>query len=147
MKATEISLSALDVEWRRLEVIAQNLANSSTVRSADGSVYKARHLISGPRGDFKAMLETGSAGSAVSSSQLQGVQVYGIEVDERIPRYVYDPQNPQADADGMVPLSDVNEAAEMTALIKTARAYEANLVALNIAKQMYAKALEIGRAG
>lgn len=145
MKATEISLSALDVEWRRLEVIAQNLANASTTRTADGGVYRSHYLVSGPKGDFRAMLDRGDAGTAVPAASLQGVEVYSIAVDDRIPRFVYDPDNPQADADGMVPLPDVDQAGQMTQMIKTARVYEANLVALNIARQMYAKALELGK--
>jgi flagellar basal-body rod protein FlgC len=147
MKATEISLSALDVEWRRLEIIAQNLANASSTRAVDGSVYRSRYLVSGPKADFRALLETGNAGKNVAAQSLQGVEVYSIETDDRIPRFVYDPENPQANADGMVPLPDVDEAGQMTQMIRTARVYEANLVALNIARQMYGKALELGKNG
>jgi len=146
VKAAEISLSALDVEWRRIEIIAQNLANANTTRTADGSVYRPRHLISGPAGDFRAMLDATHAAEPTAASGLRGVAVYGIEFQNRPSRYVYDPDSAEADARGMVSLPNVDEAREMTSLIKTERAYEANLAALNIARQMYAKALELGKA-
>lgn len=143
MKASEISLSALDVEWRRLEVIAQNLANVNTARTADGGVYRAQHLISGPRGNFGAMLDENKGSTGTPS--LQGVAVYGIEDVAAAPRLVYEPKNPQADADGFVTYPAVDQAEQMTLMVKTARVYEANIVAMNAARQMYAKALELGR--
>lgn len=56
MQAMEISRTGLEVEWRRLEVIAQNLANVSTTRTAAGGPYRAMRLVSGPRGAFAKMM-------------------------------------------------------------------------------------------
>lgn len=147
MKAAEISLTALDVEWRRLEVVANNLANANTVRTADGGVFRAQHLISGPRGAFEAMLDRDDGKNGPSTAALQGVRVYGIDATTAVPRMVYEPQNPQADADGYVAYPAIDQAEQMTLMVKTARVYEANIVAMNAARQMYAKALELGRQG
>jgi len=144
MKAAEISLTGLDVEWRRLEVIANNLANANTVRTADGGIFRAQHLISGPAGSFGSMLEGNDSASSPTST-LQGVRVYGIEANNVAPRMVYEPQNPDADADGFVAYPAIDQAEQMTLMVKTARVYEANIVAMNTARQMYAKALELGR--
>ena len=38
MESMAISRTALDVEWQRLQVIASNLANANTTRTADGGV-------------------------------------------------------------------------------------------------------------
>ena len=57
----------------------------------------------------------------------------------------YDPSNPDADADGYVMMPNVNSAEEMVDLMAATRAYEANITALNIAKSMAMKALEIGK--
>lgn len=141
MQAMEISRTGLDVEWRRLEVIAQNIANVNTVRTAGGEPYRAMRLLSGPRSDFARLL------GAPDSGELQGVVAYGVEPVAAPPRRVHDPQHPQADADGFVTYPAVDQAGEMTLLIKTARAYEANIVVLNAARQMYAKATEIGKRG
>lgn len=147
MQAMEISLTGLDVEWRRLEVIAQNLANAGTVRTASGTPYRAQQLISGPKGDFQALLEGGDGHAPTGAKVLQGVAVYGIDAVNAPPRQVYEPDNPQADADGFVAYPNIDQAGQMTLMVKTARIYEANMVALNAARQMYGKALELGRQG
>lgn len=143
MHAMEISRTGLDIEWRRLEVISENLANASTVRTAGGERYQPRHLTSGPKSDFASYLNR-NAKSAGKAERLDGVMVYGIEADQTPPRMVHEPDNPQADADGFVSYPGTNQAAEMVLMAKTARAYEANIVAMNAARQMYAKALELG---
>ena len=140
MKAMEISRTGLDVEWRRLEVIAQNIANANTARTALGETYRPMRLVSGPKAGFGAYLGKDGAGQS-----LDGVAVYGVEPMNLPPRTVYEPANPQADAKGFVSYPGLDQAGEMTLMLKTARAYEANVVAMNMARQMYSKALELGR--
>ena len=139
MKAMEISLSGLDVEWRRLEIIADNLANVNTVRTADGGPYRAMRLLSGPKTSFEGQL-------GAESSKLNGVTVYGVEPVSGPPRKVHEPGNPMADADGNVAYPDIDHSAEMVLMVKTSRAYEANLVAMNAAREMYVKSLDMGRS-
>ena len=141
MHAMEISRSGLDVEWRRLEVIAENIANFSTARTAGGEPYRAQRLVSGPRADFARLM----GGDGLAAQGLSGVMVYGVEPTQTPPRKVYDPENPNADNDGNVTYPGLDQAGEMTLMIKTARVYEANVVALNLARQMYSKALDIGK--
>lgn len=140
MNPMEISRTALDVEWRRLEVIAQNIANASTTLDGSGAPYRAMRLLSGPRGDFAAILN-----GTNKQPNLQGVSVYSIEPQNIPPRRVYEPAHPQADAEGYVSYPGFDHAAEMALMVKTSRAYEANVVALNTARGMYSKALEIGK--
>lgn len=141
MRAMEISRTGLEVEWRRLEVIAENLANAQTVHTAAGEAYRPRHLVSGPIGNFSSFLESSRAGSG---GRPGGVMVYGIESTNAAPRIVHEPGNPEADANGDVTYPGIDQASEMTMLVRTARAYQANMVALNAARQMYGKALELG---
>jgi len=140
MQAMEISRSALDVEWQRLQVIAQNLANMNSTRTASGDPVRAMRLLSGPRGDFASMMK-----GNVAPSALRGVEVLGLEATANGFRRVYDPHHPHADAQGFVTYPDVDHAGEMTLMIKTSRIYEANLTAINLAHQMYTRALELGR--
>lgn len=140
MQAAQISLTALDVEWRRLDVIAQNLANIGTIKTAKGEPYRAMRLLSGPRADFKMLMAPGGGANSLS-----GVAVYGVEPQNLPPRQVYEPGNPQADEHGLVSYPGLDQAQEMTLMIKTERAYEANVVALNTARQMYLRAMEVGR--
>ncbi len=137
MEAMAISRSGLDVEWQRLQLIAQNLANMGTSRTASSEGYAPLRMITGPRGEFANLL----------SGQHGGVQVKSIEAMRGQVRRAHEPGNPHADVNGFVTYPDIDQASEMTMMIKTARAYEANLVALGIAQQMYSKALEFGRTG
>lgn len=140
MRAVEISKSGLDVEWRRLEVIAQNLANMNSTRAENGDVFQPQRLVSGPDRNFKSLLAGGS-----SLQPPSGVRVMGIEAQSGGIRKTYDPSHPHADPDGFVSYPNVDHASEMTLMIKTSRSYEANLVAISIAQSMYSKALDFGR--
>ena len=140
MDAQKISLSALDVEWRRLEVIAQNLANMNSTRTESGDVYHPMRLVSGPGSSFSELL-----GSASGANEPTGVHVVAIEETPDGLKRTYDPKHPHADADGFVTTPNVDHASEMALMVKTARVYEANLAAVRIAQSMYSKALEIGK--
>jgi flagellar basal-body rod protein FlgC len=123
MRAMEISRSGLDVEWQRLQVIAQNLANMNTSRTGSGEPFQPMRLVSGP----------------------QGTRVLGVEAMPGNGRRVHEPNHPHADAEGFVTYPDIDHAGEMMLLMRASRTYEANLTALNMAQQMYSKALELGR--
>lgn len=139
MEAMEISRSGLDVEWQRLQVIAANIANMNTTRTADGGAYAARRLVSGPVEGFRALV-----GSAQQGAR-RGVTVYDIATSNAATRRVYDPSHPHADEAGFISLPAISQAEEMSLMIKTQRSYEANLVALSAAQQMYSAALQVGR--
>lgn len=143
MQAMEISRTALDVEWRRLEVIAANLANANVARVAGGPLFQVRHLLTGPSNEFAAHLD--KTGGGLNVSTLSGVAVQGLAQDKEPPRLVHEPGNPNANAAGFVEYPAIDRAHEMVLMVKTARAYEANIVAMNTARQMYSKALELGR--
>ncbi len=134
-----ISRSALDVEWQRMQVIAQNLANENTSRVAGGGTYRPLRLVSGPERGFPALLRQDGA------AEPGGDKVLGVEVAAGQARRVRDPSHPDADATGYVAYPAVDHAAEMALLVKTARVYEGNLTALALAQQMNMRALEIGK--
>jgi len=140
MEAMEISMSGLDVEWKRLQVIAQNIANINTSRTADGGVYAPQRLVSGPDVSFEVVLK-----NSTSISEPTGVRVYNVEQMSSDLRRSFDPDHPHADAEGFVAYPGVDHASEMALMIQTSRAYEANLTAMSIARQMYTSALEMGR--
>lgn len=138
MQASEISRTGLDVEWQRLQVIAQNLANANTSRTAAGTPYRPLRLVSGPSTtDFRQLMR---------SDAPRGVTVLGIEAMPGGVRRVHEPGHPHADVEGFVSYPEFSQASEMALLIRTSRAYEANLTAMGIAQQMYARALDLGKA-
>jgi flagellar basal-body rod protein FlgC len=76
----------------------------------------------------------------------EGVRVTGILPDPAAAKPVYDPGHPDADARGYVAMPNINLVNEMVDMISATRAYEANVAAINSAKSMALKALDIGRA-
>ncbi len=136
----EISRSGMDVEWRRVEVVAQNIANLGTSAPDDAGVYRPLQLVATPRGasGFSAALAQRGA------SALQGVQVLGVQPQALAPRLVHEPGHPHADAAGMVRYPAVDQVSEVTTMMKAVRTYEANVAMLNAGRSMFIKALEIG---
>lgn len=130
-----ISRTALDVEWQRLQIIAQNLANENTTRVGESGSYRPLRLVSGPDASFADMVD----GDGVQRAAV-GVRVLGVEEMAAGVRRVQDPSHPHADEQGFVTYPDLDRAAEMTLLIRTSRIYEANLTAMTIAQQMYMRA-------
>jgi len=112
----------------------------NTTRNEAGDVYKPRRLLSGPDVSFKQLMSSGTY-----TQPPAGVQVLGLETLSGDVRQVHEPDHPHANADGFVSYPDINHASEMTMMIKTSRAYEANLTAISIAQQMYSRALDMGR--
>jgi flagellar basal-body rod protein FlgC len=75
----------------------------------------------------------------------RGVMVYDIAVVNGGTRQTFDPSHPHADENGYVTIPAVSQADEMSLMIQTTRSYEANLVAMAAAQQMYSSALQVGR--
>ncbi len=142
MEAIAISRSGLDVEWQRLQIIATNIANINTTRTANGGTYSAQRLVSGPVADFGAELR-GDADAADNPER--GVMVYQITDTASGTRQVFNPEHPHADENGFVSYPAISQAEEMSLLVKTQRAYQANLVALSAAQRMFSSALQVGR--
>lgn len=130
----DISASGLSAQRLRMDTIANNLANVNTTRTERGGPYRRQMPVFQAREDFAARM-----------TRLQGVRAVAIVEDTDPPRLVYDPAHPDADADGYVRMPNVNVVTEMVDMISASRAYEANIAALNAAKAMAMKALEIGR--
>jgi flagellar basal-body rod protein FlgC len=126
-----ISASGLTAERLRMDVISNNIANSQTIRTAEGAPYQRQRVIFRPNGSQTA----GTAGN--------GVIVAGIIADDRPGNVVHDPDHPDADAQGDVTYPNVDIATEMVDLMSARRAYQANIVALQAAKEMAARALQI----
>jgi flagellar basal-body rod protein FlgC len=133
--ALDISASGLVAERTRMDVTSQNLAN------AQSTGYRRQDVVLRQAGGgFASVL-----GQAIGSSGGRGVEVAEVVTDQNPQRRIYDPGHPDADAQGYVELPNVNSVTEMTDLISASRAYEANVTALQTAKQMFSKTLELLR--
>ena len=127
----DISASGMAADRLRMQVIAENLANANSTQGADGQPYRRKSVTLQEAPSFESVLG--------------GVEATGIVQDPRPGRRVYDPANPDADAQGYVTLPNVDTVTEMVDLITAQRGYDANVQALNAAKQMFQKALELLR--
>lgn len=132
----DVTAGALNAQKTRLDVVAQNIANAQTTRTANGTAYQ-RQIVS-----FESELVRRSGGTGAS---LQSVRVASIGVDRTPGQQVYNPQHPDAGPDGLVTMPNVNLSYEMVDLITASRAYEANLSVVKNAKQMALKTLQIGK--
>ena len=140
----DISASALSAERLRMDVTAENLANAQTTRGANGQPYRRKEVVlQEAPGSFGASLSHAMGSGAGSSGG--GVQVAGVVQDSSPLKRVYDPGHPDADAQGYVSMPNVDTVTEMVDLISASRAYEANVTAMNAAKQMFARTLELLR--
>jgi len=142
LTAMQISGSALKAERARLNISAMNLANANTTRTIEGGPYKAKSVV------FAAKpLEGVNFEDALNSTteRLRKVEVVKVVEDKAPFKEVYDPSHPDADEQGIVRMPNVNVAEQMVDMMSARRAYEANVTALDSAKSMALKALDIGR--
>ncbi len=132
----DVSASALTAQKTRLDVVAQNIANAQTTRTASGGPYQ-RQVVSF---ETELLRSQGAEGSS-----LQSVRVAQVTTDHTPGQQVYNPQHPDAGADGMVTMPNVNLSQEMVDLITASRTYEANLSVVKNARQMAMRTLDIGK--
>ena len=140
-----ISASGMSADRLRMDVVSENLANADTTQGADGQPYQRKEVVLQEIGgsSFAQQLAGAQAGVPDSQSVGDGVEVVGIVNDQSPPREEYDPGNPDANAQGYVSLPNVNPVTEMVDLITASRGYEANVQAMDAAKQMFSKTLDL----
>lgn len=137
------SFSGLHAQRIRLNVIASNLANASTTQTPGGGPYKPQHVIFAAQPNlspFERLL-----GSQSSTSGVSEVRVVDVIQNPEGVRLEHDPSHPDANESGYVAYPDINVVQEMVDLLATTRAYEANITAINAAKDMAVRALQIGQ--
>ena len=138
--AIRASGSALNAERTRIEVAVSNLANAGSTRSANGQPYRRRDVI------LSAASSSNAFDTTLGSMSATGVKVAGIVEDTQPFQQVYDPSHPDADPKtGMVQLPNVNAEEEVVDMLQAARAYQANLAAVNVIRDMVNKSLELGK--
>jgi flagellar basal-body rod protein FlgC len=131
-----------------MDVIANNLANANTTRTAGGGPFVRQEVVLSQRGVLPggarraSFASFGEFGAAPSGG---GVEVAAIAADATRPRMVYDPGHPDANGQGYVAMPNVNPVTEMTDLITATRAYEANVTAIQAIKGEARQALDVLR--
>jgi len=137
--AFQISASGMAVEKMRLDVTAANIANMNSAAPSASQVYRPLRVIA-----REAPLNFAQQFGQLVALQGGGVEITSVEPQAVAPRMVHEPGHPYADAQGFVAYPGVNHTAEMMNMNTALRAYEANVAAMNAAKTMAARALDIG---
>jgi flagellar basal-body rod protein FlgC len=135
-----VSASGMTATRLQMDVVAENLANADSTGGPNGPYQRKEVVLQQASPTFADAL-----GSATGSpSQLgEGVEVAGVVNDTTPGQQVYNPTSPDADAKGYVTMPNVSPVTEMVDLITASRSYEANVQALDAAKQMFTRTLDI----
>jgi len=154
----DASGQAMQAERVRAEVVAANMANAETTRTAAGGPYRRQHVVfAADAGDTRfldsiaGMARGTSAFSRGASSPgdvavAPGVRIAQVVEDPSPPLRRYDPGHPDAGPDGYVEYPDINPIAEMVDLMGATRAYGLNSSAVQAEKGMISSALEIAKS-
>jgi flagellar basal-body rod protein FlgC len=135
--AIAASASALNAERVRLEVAVSNLANAESTRGPDGQPYRRRDVVleSAPQ----------TFDEALGKASATGVKVAAIVEDQSPFKRRYDPAHPDADSTGFVAMPNVDTPEEMVNMLSASRAYQANLTAIGLLRELVQKSLELGK--
>lgn len=142
-QAFNISASGMTAERFRMDTIAENIANVNTTRTEDGTPYRRKMVTFAEKGVTPFTDYYQSARARLAGN---GVKVVSVTEDYETEFIMeYDPSNPDADENGYVAYPNVNTVTEMTNLIDSSRAYEANTTAFQAEKTIAQSGLSIGK--
>lgn len=158
--AIEISASGMTVQRKKMDAVAQNIANVDTARTPEGTPYRRRRVIvsegnsgssfqaSMTRAHNKLFKTHANHISGVARSLSNGPALSPASAEEVIDpasgfRQVYDPSHPEANDEGYVELPDIEIINEMVDMIAANRAYEANIAVVTSSKRMINETLDI----
>jgi flagellar basal-body rod protein FlgC len=142
----QIAAQGMSAQRERLETAAANLANANTTRTSEGGAYRRRDVVL----ESVAMNQTASSfesafGDAALDLQTPAQGVRATTIISQTPGAMrYQPNHPDADANGYVTMPDVDPLEETVNMLSAARAFEANATAFNTAKEMARASLKLG---
>lgn len=157
-----ISAKGMSIQKKRMDIVAENIANTNTTKTENGTPYKRKYLIveseGGFQGKFNAAsnsvemkMNTSRAGHIASTGTTGSNRGPAPEVnfemeinrDLRQGELIFMPDHPDADKEGYVEMPNVDVITEMIDMISSTRNYDANVTAFNATKQLYRDSLEI----
>jgi len=135
----KIAASGLEAQRARLELIASNLANAQTTRTAEGGPYRRQLAV------FAAKSVEGGGFADAFDQAARGAQIIDARSDPRPPVMRYEPGHPDANPEGYVAYPNIDPAEEMVDMLSAVRSYEANVNVVKTARQMNESALSMIR--
>jgi len=140
LRALSVSASGMEAQRARAELLAENIANAETTRTAEGGPYRRKDAV------FTSTTVTSPFSSQFHSAlEGVGVRVAQVVVDQRDPERRYLPGHPDADKDGYVAFPRSSPAEDMVDLLNASRGYQANVAAVSAVKDMIQRSLDLLR--
>ncbi len=143
MQVLSVNASGMQAQSTRMRMMAENLANAQTTRTPQGGPYQRKDVVLESDGEVPGSFSSHLA--SAMAEPLIGVRVSEIFEAEDAVNMRYDPGHPDANEEGYVAFPSVNPAEELINLQSAARAYEANIAAMNTAKEMLRRSMELLR--
>jgi len=143
LASMNISAAGMSAQRTRMDIVAENIANADSTRTKNGGPYRRRQVVFqaiAPEQQFSNIFN-----SAFKSNAQQSVKAAYIAQDKKPFREVYDPSHPDANAQGLVKMPNVNPVEEMVDMNAASRSFEANVTTLEASKRMFLKSLELLR--
>lgn len=139
----DIAASGMTAQRFRMDTIAENIANVNTTRTENGTPYRRKIVTFEEKNTSPTFSD---AMKRATEFRGDGVKVVRVSEDTTTDYIMeYDPSHPDADENGYVYYPNVNTVTEMTNLIDSSRAYEANVTAFDAVKNMALNGLKIGQ--
>ncbi|HDL07818.1 MAG TPA: flagellar basal body rod protein FlgC [Desulfobacteraceae bacterium] len=141
LQSIDISATGLSANRTKMNIIAENLANTETTRTFEGGPYKRKMVVfeEKPIESFSNVLRD-------QQERYSGVKVTRILRSQEDSRLIYNPSHPDADPDtGYVSMPNVDLLTEISDMVVARRAYDACIAAMSNTKSMILKTLEIGK--
>ena len=132
IKSIFASAFAMKAQGRRMEVIAQNIANADSLGQRPGEDPYQRQILS-----FTNVMNR--------ELGLEVLQVGDLDKDTSDFPKRFDPGHPAADEDGYVFLPNVKTLTELMDMREAQRSYEANLTMIETAKSMLMRTIDVLR--
>jgi flagellar basal-body rod protein FlgC len=156
----KISGSGMSVQRRKMDVVAENIANAETTSTEEGGPYRRRRVeveAASEKLPFQTVLKNSQASLTRTRKRHIAGMPSGIRRQEIVSianskevvegpdasKLIYDPSHPDANDEGYVEMPDIEIINEMVDMISANRAYEANAMAISASKEMLKNALEI----
>ena len=136
----EVLASGLSAARTRVNALASNIANAETTRTPEGGPYKRKDVVQ------IAHQMPSRFGTVLDRMSLAKPSVAAVVEDQSEPKRVFEPGRPDADPNGYVAYPNINMVTTMTDMMSASRLYQANVTALDTARQIMTEATRIGAA-
>ncbi|QOP45016.1 flagellar basal body rod protein FlgC [Sulfurimonas paralvinellae] len=158
LNSFDISGYGLSAQRVRVNTISSNIANAQTTRTDEGGPYRRKEVVfkavnfndvyndmiadETNKAGYEDPLDENQFGKKVNPA-IMSVIVDKVVRDDSKPLMKYEPNHPDADANGYVAYPNINPVVEMADLVEATRSYQANVAAFQSAKDMASSAISL----